>query len=162
LARDELIRLSRGVYCLLIRLGRERSIKPRRGVSWLLPEGYYIYTGSALGRSSTSLEMRLERHLRVDKKTFWHIDRLLDGSAKVVKVFYAETTAKLECDLNQKISTLLQAKPVKGFGSSDCKYGCIGHLLYLHQTTGDPSESIRKAYYELGLQYKEQCWLEVK
>jgi Uri superfamily endonuclease len=147
--------LSRGVYTLLIKLGEGQSIKPRPELRWNLPKGYYVYTGSALGRGSTSLEKRLERHLRVNKKIFWHIDRLLSGSGRIVKVFYAETAAKIECELNQKISSLLQAKPIKRFGSSDCRKGCVGHLLRLSPYTQDVNELVCRAYRELGLNYRE-------
>ena len=146
--------MTRGVYSLLIKLEDEQTIKLRRDLSWRLSKGYYIYTGSALGRGSTSLEKRLERHLRVEKKIFWHIDRLLSGSGRVVKAVYAEAVAKTECKLNQKILSLLQAKPVERFGSTDCRCGCVGHLLYLTSHPQDLDELLCRAYLELGLNYR--------
>jgi len=140
---------------LLIELSEEQAIKPRPDLSWHLSKGYYVYTGSALGRGSTSLEKRLERHLRVNKKVFWHIDRLLAGAGKVVKVVYAKTTAKMECELNKKLLSLLQAKPMRGFGSSDCRYGCVGHLLYLTTNPENLDELLHRAYCELGLNCEE-------
>jgi len=148
---------------LVIELSEERAIKPRLDLSWHLPKGYYIYTGSALGRGSTSLEKRLERHLRVNKKVFWHIDRLLAGAGKVVKMVYAKTTAKMECEVNKKVLSLLQAKQIEGFGSSDCRCGCIGHLLYLTNNPENLDELLRRAYCELGLKYEELgTGLEIK
>lgn len=143
------------MYSLLIKLAEERAIKPRPNLSWLLPKGYYIYTGSALGRGSTSIERRLERHLRVNKRVFWHIDRLLVSSAKIVKVVYAKTSAKMECEVNKKILSLLRAKPIKGFGSSDCRGGCVGHLLYITANPDNLTELLHRAYYELGLDCEE-------
>jgi Uri superfamily endonuclease len=154
--------LTRGVYSLLIELEEGRAIELKRGVCWRLPKGYYVYTGSALGRGSTSLEKRLERHLSVNKKTYWHIDRLLDGSARVVRAVYAEAATRMECKLNQKISSLLRAKAVKGFGSSDCKYGCVGHLLYPNPLLRDLSGLLRRAFCELGLKYREKVWHGVR
>ncbi len=147
--------MSRGVYTLLIKLEDQHiiNLKPNKG--WCLPKGYYLYTGSALGSGSTSLEKRLERHLSVDKKVFWHIDHLLNGSGKVIKVAYAITAAKMECELNQKISSLLEATPIKGFGSSDCRDGCVGHLLYLNSQPRDLTLTLRRAYHLLGLNYRE-------
>jgi len=147
--------LTRGVYTLLIKLENQYriSLKPNKG--WYLPKGYYVYTGSALGRGSTSLEKRLKRHLRVNKKVFWHIDRLLNGSGKVIKVAYAIAAAKMECELNQTISSLLQSTPIKGFGSSDCRGGCMGHLLYLNSQPRDLTLTLRRAYQLLGLNYRE-------
>jgi len=155
--------LSRGVYSLLIELEEEQVIKHRPNLSWHLSKGYYIYTGSALGRGSTSLEKRLERHLKVNKKVFWHIDRLLAGAGKVVKVVYAKTTAKMECEVNKKILSLLHAKPMEGFGSSDCRCRCVGHLLYLTNNQENLDELLRRAYCELGLNYEELgIGLEIK
>lgn len=147
--------MGRGVYSLLIELGDERSIKISPNLGWQLPKGYYIYTGSAFGRGSTSLEKRLERHLKVDKKIFWHIDRLLNGSGKVVKAVYAQAATKMECKVNQRISSLPQAKPIKGFGSSDCRCGCAAHLLYLNTHPKDLIKLLHRAYRELGLKYRE-------
>jgi len=147
--------LSRGVYTLLVEVGEEQTIKPRPNLSWCLPKGYYVYTGSAQGRGSTSLEKRLERHLRADKKVFWHIDRLLAGAGKVVKVVYAKTTARMECEVNKKLLTLLQAEPIKGFGSSHCRGGCVGHLLYITANPDNLTELLHRAYYELGLNCEE-------
>ena len=147
--------MSRGVYTLVIKLEEGQYIKPRPDLGWHLPKGYYVYTGSALGRGSTSLEKRLERHLRVDKKIFWHIDRLLSCSGRIVKVVYAEAAAKIECELNQRVSSLLRAKPIKRFGSSDCRNRCVGHLLYLTHQTQDLNELLCRAYRELGLNYRE-------
>lgn len=147
--------MSRGVYTLLIELEDEQTIKVKPDLGWHLLKGRYIYTGSALGRGSTSLERRLERHLKASKKIFWHIDRLLSGFGKVVKVAYAEASVKIECELNKKILSLLEAKPIKGFGSSDCRCGCIGHLLYLNPNQQYLDELLRRAYFELGLNYRE-------
>lgn len=147
--------MSRGVYSLLIQLGQKRSIISRSGLRWHLQEGHYVYTGSAMGNSSTSLEKRLERHLKVRKRCFWHIDKLLDGSAKVVSTIYAKTASRMECKVNKKISSVPHASPIKGFGSSDCRFGCIGHLIFLNSNSDDLIMLLRGAYLDLGLSYKE-------
>lgn len=96
------------------------------------PKGYYTYTGSALGKGATSLKRRVSRHMRKGKRNLWHIDFLLaDENATVTAVVAAQTSKKLECDMNRHIKMEGKAKiPVKGFGSSDCKENCESHLLY--------------------------------
>ena len=47
-------------------------------------EGDYIYIGSAKG----CLETRLQRHLRKEKRIFWHIDYLLENQkAKILQIW---------------------------------------------------------------------------
>jgi len=88
-------------------------------------EGDYIYIGSAKG----CLETRLQRHLRKEKKIFWHIDYLLENKkAKILQIWTVDK--KMEC---QTAEVFCQAPTTeiikKGFGSSDCK--CLTHLFYI-------------------------------
>jgi Uri superfamily endonuclease len=86
------------------------------------PKGYYIYTGSA----KNGLEKRLERHIRKDKKLFWHIDYLLEYGE--IKDFWVYSKVG-ECELNRKVLKRDNSKIIlSGFGSSDCR--CPAHLLY--------------------------------
>ncbi|MEM5836385.1 MAG: GIY-YIG nuclease family protein [Candidatus Aenigmatarchaeota archaeon] len=119
--------MSKGVYSLFIELGKDQEIKIGKLGKFNFPKGFYIYTGSALN----NLEARLERHLKKQKKKFWHIDYLLaNKNAKIISVLKIETSSKLECKLNQKILKDLKASVLaKKFGSSDCN--CESHLLYL-------------------------------
>jgi Uri superfamily endonuclease len=94
-------------------------------------KGYYCYVGSANGKS-ISVESRTARHKRLasEKKgnIKWHIDYFLTSpnvSVKAVK--------KVEDGKECKVSKILEGiadKTIKGFGSSDCKEGCIGHMHY--------------------------------
>ena len=94
--------------------------------------GYYTYTGSALGKGASSLKHRIARHLRKDKRKFWHIDYLLaDENVSVEAVIVAETNENMECPLNKYLKSIIGAKVlVKGFGASDCRKKCESHLLY--------------------------------
>ena len=88
-------------------------------------KGNYIYIGSAKG----CLESRLKRHLKKEKKIFWHIDYLLEGKkAKISQIWVIPKS--IECETAGIFNKELTCKIVKkGFGSSDCK--CITHLFYL-------------------------------
>jgi len=86
------------------------------------PAGLYVYTGSAL----RNFEARVSRHLSVTKKMHWHIDYLL--AAAGVRVIEVLRHAEAECVVNQRVDGVV---PVKGFGASDCRAGCISHLKRL-------------------------------
>jgi len=83
--------------------------------------GYYLYVGSALN----GLEQRIKRHIRNQKKMYWHIDYLLQN-AKIVDIFYKESERKEECKIAQKFNQYVSLVP--GFGCSDCR--CKSHLFY--------------------------------
>jgi len=92
----------------------------------LFKKGNYIYIGSAKG----CLEARLRRHLRKDKKVYWHIDYLLKNEkVRILQIWAIQKS--IECwtaDIfNKKISLSEIVK--KGFGSSDCN--CLTHLFYI-------------------------------
>ncbi len=84
-------------------------------------KGFYVYVGSALN----GLEQRIQRHLRENKKTHWHIDYLLKH-ATVTNVFYKENNVGEECVIAKKFEGTLPS--ILGFGCSDCK--CKSHLFY--------------------------------
>lgn len=122
----------KGVYILVIKKNTSSSIQVGRLGKFQFPTGLYLYVGSALGKV-TSIENRLRRHLRKDKKFHWHIDYFLgEPDTEITNAYYAKTNDKLECDLFQ---TLNKASDnfnilIEGFGSSDCKKKCGSHLLY--------------------------------
>ena len=85
------------------------------------PAGVYVYTGSA----RRNLEARIARHLRPNKKLRWHIDYLL--AAPGVRIGRVLRSWRDECALNQATEGQVL---VAGFGASDCRSGCGGHLKY--------------------------------
>ncbi|MBA7498825.1 hypothetical protein ES704_01563 [subsurface metagenome] len=102
-------------------------------------KGDYIYIGSAIG----CLEVRLRRHLKKDKKSFWHIDYLLEN--KKVKILQIWTIdKKMECQTAEVFCQDPTTEIIKkGFGSSDCK--CVTHLFYIKN-----KERIKKILKEIG------------
>jgi endonuclease-3 len=141
----------RGVYTLIIRSSRPRRIRVGRHLSVFLERGLYLYTGSALGRGSASLEGRISRHLVREKKRFWHIDRILSSdSMRVVSVIFASTTSRIECKIN---TALLKdvgiGVPMRGVGSTDC--GCKAHFLMTRYKLGILRQKVRFCHTRLGL-----------
>ena len=121
-----------GIYTLLLFLSKQVTLTIGKLGKQRFPMGYYTYTGSALGKGASSLKHRIARHLRKEKRMFWHIDYLLaDENVSVEAVIVAETNENMECKTNQHMKTIMGAKvQVKGFGASDCRKNCKSHLLY--------------------------------
>lgn len=110
----------KGSYVLIIRNKKDQYIQIGKLGKIFFKNGYYAYVGSALN----SLEGRINRHLRENKKFHWHIDYLL-SETEIVDVFYKESKIKEECEIAKNFSEL---ESIKGFGCSDCK--CKSHLFY--------------------------------
>jgi Uri superfamily endonuclease len=112
-------------------------------------KGWYIYTGSAL--SSGGLMGRIQRHLKKDKRCFWHIDYLLRSKHSSIKmIIYAKSDKRYECKIVKEIANI-NAKPIKGFGDSDCKEKCKSHLFYIMDDLNEIIGKILEAYSNLNL-----------
>lgn len=121
-----------GIYMILMNVSDAVLLTIGKLGTYTFSEGYYTYTGSALGKGATNLKHRLARHQRKDKKKFWHIDYLIaDQNVSVEATIDAETTKKMECTIKSYLKNLKGAKvPINGFGASDCRKNCRSHLLY--------------------------------
>lgn len=110
----------KGCYLLVVELKNNTTINVGKLGKKQFDKGHYVYVGSALN----GLAQRIQRHLRKQKKTHWHIDYLLKH-AKIVDVFYKENVTMEECSIANKFSKF---NSIEGFGCSDCK--CKSHLFY--------------------------------
>ncbi len=112
-------------------------------------KGWYTYTGSALG--SGGLMRRIQRHIKKDKKCFWHIDYLLNNEySSIEAIICAASNTGHECKIVRKIASMT-AKPIKGFGVSDCKEGCRSHLYYIGDNLDEIAKSIVDVYSNMNL-----------
>ncbi|MEO0292620.1 MAG: GIY-YIG nuclease family protein [candidate division WOR-3 bacterium] len=88
-------------------------------------KGYYIYVGSA----QSGVEKRVERHLKKEKRKFWHIDYLLSNENVLInEIYWKEGKKEGECKTAEKL--LRYGKPITNFGCSDC--GCKSHLFKIN------------------------------
>lgn len=112
--------------------------------------GVYTYTGSALNKKF-GLYNRVNRHLSYSKKLKWHIDYLLNSPRVKVKALCAShSDSKFECIIASGIQNLLNAHPIIGFGSSDCK--CLSHLHFFGNVDHlKVLDMIYKLYIDFGL-----------
>ncbi len=130
----------KGSYILIIFLKEDRVIDVGKLGRFLFPKGYYAYVGSAMN----SIEKRIERYLRRDKKLKWHIDYLL-LYGKVVYVFKIPSEKKIECRVARKIESIGRIV-AKKFGSTDCN--CRSHLFYFSY---DPKNNISNMLNDIQL-----------
>jgi Uri superfamily endonuclease len=113
-------------YCLIIKLDKSSKISVGKLGKLDFNKGYYVYVGSALN----SINARIKRHLKKEKKLFWHIDYLLNSShASISEVIFEDSAQKWECNIAVQISK--KGVNIKNFGCSDCK--CDSHLFYFEK-----------------------------
>ena len=112
----------KGIYVLIVQVGTDMVL----GIGALgevkFRKSLYAYVGS----TQKNLQKRIERHMRDDKKCFWHIDYLLqEENTKVIEAFFKEGKKAEECVIAKEIDE--KGERIEGFGSSDCK--CKSHLF---------------------------------
>lgn len=110
-----------GAYVLLIHLAKGQDIRVGSLGTIHFNAGGYAYVGSAMN----GIHQRVQRHLREDTRTHWHIDYLLE-KARIVDVVTNPSEKRAECAIARQMSNRLAS--VSGFGSSDCS--CSSHLFY--------------------------------
>jgi len=117
--------IERGVYLLVIRLKESHRLSVGKLPETTFRAGIYLY----VGRAERGLKARLKRHLRKQKKLFWHVDYLLQKAE--IDEIWINSDSLNECPIVLEIKNTLKSSlyPLKKFGSSDC--ACISHLFYL-------------------------------
>lgn len=115
----------KGVYLLVLNLSEWQKIS-----AGILPDtefqpGIYLY----IGRAKRNLQARIQRHLKNEKKLFWHIDYFLQKAE--IREIWVKSGAFGECQILRQIKNLREdaSFPAQKFGSSDCR--CCSHLIYL-------------------------------
>jgi Uri superfamily endonuclease len=115
----------------------------------------YIYVGSATGIGPTSLEGRIKRHIKKNKRRYWHIDYFLNNDKALIKyAIFSKADAILECSMAEAIEKYLEIKhPAKGFGSSDCD--CFAHIFRVKRESEIYIlNRLKKIHLKLGLDPK--------
>ena len=142
----------KGVYILIIRIEQPISVQIKSLGETSFRSGLWVYVGSAMGDTSTSLENRLNRHFRKEKTIHWHIDYLLDADTEIKEAIWAESIEPVECDLAQSIAAQQDFIPGPiSFGSSDCRRGCIAHT-YFYDSDEQIHNNLIQVFRKLGLQ----------
>ncbi len=109
-----------GYYVLILEVSEGLVIDTRGGRRFSLDPGLYVYVGSARGPGG--LLARIKRHLRRNKKLFWHIDYLTTRESVRIMAVYSlvdmvDPRRDYESLLSARLTKLLE--PVEGFGASD-------------------------------------------
>ncbi len=122
----------RGSYILLLKLPKEASLEVGKLGEIRFRKGYYLYFGSA----RKNLSRRIERHRRMRKRLFWHVD-FLRSIAEFHLALPIRTQDALECEIARTIKDICDWE-VPHFGSSDCS--CPSHLYGMAK---DPLQSTK-------------------
>ena len=119
---------------VIVGLAEDRfSLDIRRFGLREMPAGYYLYCGSAHGPGG--LKSRVSRHLDLQTKRFWHFDYLKEH-LDFTCIWWQVGSANYECETAQFLFSLREASCVMpGFGASDCRNGCLSHLVYFPDLT---------------------------
>jgi Uri superfamily endonuclease len=140
----------KGLYVLVIEVQMLTPLDIKSVGSHILEPGTYVYVGSAMGSGSTSLEKRLARHFRKEKKTHWHVDHLLRSTGGPKSAVWAESSEHSECLLVNALANLPSFSPASnGFGASDCRAGCYSHLLK-YVGASDVHGALKRGFAGLG------------
>jgi Uri superfamily endonuclease len=115
---------NKGSYVLVLFMQKPSWIKAGKLPKREFRPGIYLY----IGRAKKHLRGRLARHLRSEKKFFWHIDYLL-REARIKEIWY-QLDFFNECHIASEIIEACgeDCSPILGFGASDCQ--CPSHLIY--------------------------------
>lgn len=142
--------LRSGSYALVLLIDEGCDVEVGKR-TFHLKRGVYAYVGSALSGISSRLNRHLKAFIGITKKKHWHIDYLLPKS-KVLYVIYCRSNERLECTIVKKLKEL-GFFVIKGFGSSDCKSRCGGHLLYMGEEVDKAVDCIKSTFSALGLEH---------
>jgi sugar fermentation stimulation protein A len=111
----------RGSYIVVLKAVRDRLLFIDGIGKVRIRKGYYCYVGSA----EKDLSRRIERHKRLQKNCFWHID-YLRAAADFHAALPVRASDALECAIAGELRKIAGWQ-VPGFGSSVC--GCSSHLV---------------------------------
>ena len=118
----------KGIYVLIIRVNKDVNVNIGALGRKTFAKGLYAYVGSA----QTNLEQRVKRHLKREKRLFWHIDYMLaNDAAKITQVLFKQADKTEECKTANRIAE--NGTPIDGFGCSDCH--CTSHLFKIGNYT---------------------------
>ena len=120
----------RGSYILILKVLEKMSIQVGRLGPVKFRAGYYLYVGSA----RANLTQRIERHRRLRKNMFWHVD-YLRAKAEFQYALPIRTEDPLECEIARALKEISDWS-IPHFGSSDCS--CPSHLFGMEK---DPLRS---------------------
>lgn len=111
----------RGDYVLILQLAKERTISVGSLGAVNFRKGFYMYAGSA----RKGLTGRMARHLRKQKRVFWHVD-YLSTHADHCTAIPIRSSDSLEHELAEALLSIGEWT-IPHFGSSDC--ACDTHLV---------------------------------
>ncbi len=143
----------RGTYAIVFYVARSQYVRVGTlGDDIIITAGWWVYVGSAMGRTFMSLENRIRHHFAFPKQARWHIDYLLGTVGVATASVWAESITHDECRLSKALADSRQfAAGPRRFGASDCKAGCSSHL-YKYLENREPIDPLIEIFAEIGLE----------
>jgi Uri superfamily endonuclease len=142
-----------GTYALILATRSRARLRVGALGRMDLRPGHFVYVGSALGAGG--LRARLTHHLRVSRRTHWHID-YLRRHASIREAWVCRSDSVLEHTWARAFRSLPGARlPLVGFGSSDCS--CAAHLFYFEATPSAPGVRRRLRAASRGAALRHLC-----
>jgi len=130
-----------GSYILILKLEKDTTIEIGELGNVFFKKGYYAYVGSG----KKFLSKRVDRHRKVRKKMFWHIDYFREH-CEYVTSFIIRTSKDIECILSEELKKISDWR-IQNFGCSDCN--CISHLYGFSE-----NPLLQKSFIELLMKYR--------
>ncbi|TNF52029.1 DUF123 domain-containing protein, partial [bacterium] len=129
----------RGSYIIILKMKKNQKfpVGEHRGVQF--KKGYYLYVGSA----RKNLAQRINRHRRLRKKLFWHIDYLRERT-DFITALPVRTQDPLECEIAKALRGISDWS-IDGFGASDCS--CRTHLFGMNENPTTSPQFIHTLLY---------------
>ena len=108
-------------YVLVLEKSNSSPVALRKEVIFM-KRGIYLYVGSA----KRGMQARLARHLRKEKRLFWHIDYVTSRPDVTVKAIFL--SGRKECATLNEVSRL-GVFFGRRLGASDCR--CPSHFIHV-------------------------------
>jgi Uri superfamily endonuclease len=146
--------ITNGIYTLLIKVKNNKNILVGKLGNIEFKKGFYVYIGSA----QNNLKARIKRHLRKNKKIFWHIDYLTSHQGtQIIEVWIlSDNNRRKECEVAEKFyKEVSPCGIIRNFGSSDCK--CPSHLFYFKNKRNKVRTFLKKSGFKKILNEGHLC-----
>lgn len=144
-----------GTYTLVLSLPEPATIEVGALGVHAFDDGWYAYTGSALGTGGFA---RVDRHRALASGEravrHWHVDYLLCHPASTIESVVETPGEDVECDVATQIGepAPIDGEPIPRFGASDCD--CRSHLAFAPDRTA-LERSVRAAHAAHGSPHSE-------
>ena len=150
-----------GAYILMIKVSSQTETAIGFAGTLAFSPGWYVYVGSAMGQTSTSLFHRLRRHFspKTQKKVHWHIDYLLALEEVALEgAIVGSSPNRMECKIVEVLCDRGFVPWGHRFGATDC-HQCPSHLFFIRESLRDDEELMALLMPLLRDNFTDTLWI---